>query len=196
MNYGIGNVKGKSKSLFTTTTAPTESGGVITLATTDIIESGFKVGDYLAYVDSGNISALYSISAISSGTATLSLVGAFGGGGGKQLYQHNIKIEETNVKALVQIINDSPSLMNTCELIGQWLTNNIGYVESYSANGCLYDSTNKACFIYGIKAHSDYTSRFYLNYSYTVDSQTELKTSTKLIRSTDNPTIVDKVIAL
>lgn len=92
MNYGIGNVKDKSKSLFTTTTAPTESGGVITLATTDIIESGFKVGDYLAYVDSGNISALYSISAISSGTATLSLVGAFGGGGGGKKYKHIVRV--------------------------------------------------------------------------------------------------------
>lgn len=91
MNYGIGNVKDKSKALFTTTTAPTESGGVITLATTDIVESGFKVGDYLAYVDSDNISALYSISAISSGTATLSLVGNIGGGG-KQLYQHEITV--------------------------------------------------------------------------------------------------------
>ena len=129
--------------LLTTTTAPTESGGVITISTSDIVESGAKVNDYLLYVDSGNASALYKIASISSGTATLTLVGGFSSGGGGQEYQHVINITYVNTQSnvfirLSMVIKTTNSTPFTHASLCQWLYDNGFYAGSgagYSASG-------------------------------------------------------------
>lgn len=97
--------------LFTSSTDATESGGVYTLDVSGM--TGIEVNDYIAYLNSGAFTTLYQVASISSGVATLNVVGSFGGGG-SQLYQHNINFRLWNTSygyVGITIDNDNPNAM-------------------------------------------------------------------------------------
>ena len=104
---------GESSTLITTTTDATlVSGSTYELALTYLTETP-KVNDFIAYVDSGAITTLYKVTAVDSTNATLTKIGDIGGGGG-QLYQHNISFKDTsNTEFYAQIINSNPNAMFT-----------------------------------------------------------------------------------
>jgi len=124
--------------LFTSSTDATESGGVYTLDVSGI--TGIEVNDYIAYLNSGAFTTLYQVASISSGTATLNVVGSFGGGG-STLYQHNIIITDTSCRLTLKIINDSstPFTINT---LATWIAEK-GFTNGlklYEASGwCIHD---------------------------------------------------------
>lgn len=108
--------------LFTSSTDATESSGTYTLALTYLSDTP-NVDDYVVYVDNGSLSTLYQVSAVGETNATLNKIGDIGGGG-KQLYQHNIHCRiYTNYYFQIQITNDSATQFTINSLI-DWLWNN------------------------------------------------------------------------
>lgn len=153
MNYGIGNVKGAggvSNTMLTTTTDATENSGTYTLALTYLSETP-KVNDYVVYVNSGNLTTLYQVSAVDSTNATLEKIGDIGGGGGgNQLYQHNIVLSETGYTAELDIFitNDNPNQM-TLNDVKTWLND-----KGYNAVGSYYRLIN------GYRATTDTPTKY------------------------------------
>lgn len=140
--------------LFTSSTDATESGGVYTLDVSGI--TGIEVNDYIAYLNSGAFTTLYQVASISSGVATLNVVGSFGGGG-SQLYQHNITIQFTSCLAYISIINDSNVAFTVSTLL-TWFTNN-GFttvLNSYQITGYSTYSGYEGVFV---SAMNDTTAR-------------------------------------
>ena len=120
MKYGITNAKGgeKSNTLLTATTDATENSGVYTLALS-YLDTTPKVNDFIVFVDSGALTTLYQVNAVDSTNATLTKIGDIGGGGGKQLYQHNVKVTKTgtiNFYGVLIICNDSATKFNLSSL--------------------------------------------------------------------------------
>ena len=145
MNYGIGNVKGAggaSNTILTTTTDATENSGTYTLALTYLAETP-KVNDYVVYVNSGNLTTLYQVSAVDTYNATLTKIGDIGGSsGGTTLYQHSIYLVGTSSGWIIfNIINDDSTPFTTTTAIAKWLydngftTNSDYYMHGLMANG-------------------------------------------------------------
>lgn len=107
----INNGGSASATLITTTTDATlVSGSTYELALTYLAETP-KVNDFITYIDNGAITTLYKVTAVDSTNATLTKIGDIGGGGGSQLYQHNVCLNYSSssreLKAFFTIINDS-----------------------------------------------------------------------------------------
>lgn len=112
--------------LFKTTTDATESGGVYTLDVSEI--TGIEANDYLLYINSGVATTLYQVASISSGTATLNVVASFGGGG-KQLYQHNIAYRDTTNQILLNLQFTINAPITSISDLKTWLSDN-GYTST------------------------------------------------------------------
>lgn len=172
--------------LFTSSTDATESGGVYTLDISGI--TGIEVNDYIAYLNSGAFTTLYQVASISSGVATLNVVGSFGGGG-SQLYQHNITIQFTSCLAYISIINDSNVAFTVSTLL-TWFTNN-GFttvLNSYQITGYSTYSGYEGVFV---SAMNDTTAR--INCSLL---KIDGSTSGMAITTSNVDSFIDTVIAL
>lgn len=127
MNYGIGNVKGKSSGGSGTITGGnvwhtyTQANFIDDEATFSIgniakpNDATLSVADKILYVDNNDkIVECYVILAIGDISVTLGKVGDFGGGGGSQKYQHNIHIiVGANGNIGITIINDNNTPINS-----------------------------------------------------------------------------------
>lgn len=139
MATGIANVKGSGigSNLLTTTTDATFINQTYELALSYLSNTP-KVNDYVAYVDSDLIKTLYKVTAVDSTKATLAKIGDIGGGG-KQLYQHNIVLgtTTTGTKVVITIINDDRNNYTLLSHIKTWLYNNnfSGYNNIYQCSG-------------------------------------------------------------
>jgi len=180
--------------LFTSSTDATESGGVYTLDVSGI--TGIEVNDYIAYLNSGAFTTLYQVASITSGVATLNVVGSFGGGG-SQLYQHNIVCQNDiskHQRFSLTIINDSATPMGKDD-VRDFLNTN-GYNPSdttpllvnnyYKCDGVSAES-NVLYIIYGI---------WYSNYNVFVSVINSSGTGYNVQVNTANDNYYDTVIAL
>lgn len=108
-----------------------------------------KVSDIIVYVD-GDLKAktLYRVASISSGVATVSKVCDFGGG--KQLYQHIISVNNWSM-----IITNDISTKLTFTQLREYLYNNgcRSYSTTYPASGVAW-ADSKLCPIFGCFAFS------------------------------------------
>lgn len=87
--------------MLTTATTPTDTAGVLTLSASDVNEGGGKVGDYISYISSGSISALYKITAVNyvNDAFVYTIDKTADIGGGKQLYRNRASL--SNVYCMV-----------------------------------------------------------------------------------------------
>jgi len=144
-------------SILTTTTDATYSNSEYTLAFSNLAETP-NIRDYVAYINNGAITTLYQVASIdwSSEYVVLTKIGDIGGGGGSQLYQHNIVYyENQNGRTFTaQIINDNNEQINSRQKMinylltndltsfrkslminGKWSVNNYNYQGLYYDNG-------------------------------------------------------------
>lgn len=143
---------GSSSQLLTTTTDATESSGTYTLALTYLSDTP-NVDDYVVYVDNGSLSTLYQVSAVGETNATLNKIGDIGGGGGKQLYQHNIYFSQRDnnyawqVRAHFTIINDDDTPLNTNDLLVDYFKNYFG--ANHSCDEAYTIEASGTCYLGG-----------------------------------------------
>ena len=196
---GIINAKGKSGEIianngayFVDLTNATESSGTYTIPSADIENGDFtlQVGDTLIDKDSGS---MLKVATLTPGiTATLVFEAS---GGGKQLYQHNIKCEcitDSQVKAYIAltIINDSNDNFTISTLL-TWLSAKGFDTKQYCASGAFVYKTGSSVYnlsAYGIQAQGNSFLRVYGFASITGDNYTAF--------SSVNITLIDTVIAL
>lgn len=132
----VQSVGGTSSTLLITTTDATlVSGTTYELALTYLTETP-AVDDFIAYVDSGAITTLYQVTAVDSTNATLTKIGDIGGGG-SQLYQHNVCLVYDNSgisRTYITITNSNPNKMfNTLQDFVDYLKTN--YSVTGNPNG-------------------------------------------------------------
>ena len=102
-----------SKGCYYATSAPTLiSGNNYTFNLSNILNiygnAEIKAKDLIFYIDSGSVDSVYVVNSILVTTINVTKIGSIGGGG-SQLYQHNIKFYNStkNVRASLSIINNS-----------------------------------------------------------------------------------------
>ena len=126
---GLINAKGKSGEIianngayFVDLTNATESSGVYTIPSADIENGDFtlQVGDTLIDKDSGSMLKVATLTP----SITASLVfEASSGGGGSQLYQHNIVATYSTIRIHITITNSSNSSMSYSDILNFLNTN-------------------------------------------------------------------------
>ena len=162
-DYGVflNNKQVLDERLYKTTTDATEDGGVYTISASGSLVN-ISVNDYILYVNSGVATTLYQVASITSGTATLNVVASFGGGGGSQLYQHNIKIKDSSNNYYYLVITNNSNTSITSTTLKDFLVNNgftaessleytDGVTSSHSGLGkiwCIFYSTTADLFRY------------------------------------------------
>lgn len=129
----VNNKNVNMERLFTSSTDATESGGIYTLDVSGI--TGIEVNDYILYVNSGVATTLYQVASITSGTATLNVIASFGGGGGSQLYQHNIKMYKYEKWTITLSLITDNNTQFTASTLFNWLANN-GFTTSEKVLAC------------------------------------------------------------
>ena len=172
---GLINAKGKSGEIianngtyFVDLTNATESSGTYTIPSEDIENGDFtlQVGDTLIDKDSGSMLKVATLTP----SITASLVfEASSGGGGSQLYQHNLTITSASGQDIItlKIINDNNTSIDFTAL-GNYLNDNGftsvsnlyetgGYIGSKSINptGLYYKNNTIRVYYYKISS-SDY----------------------------------------
>lgn len=142
----IANVKSAYKyaGIYLSATAPTTTGNTLyTFASINIINVGannIKIGDIIVYSNNGTIDSFYQIESITKENNSI-YYDCFKrgdvGGGGSQLYQHNLKLSYAgDFIANAQVINNSSTPL-TMDTLKAYLTNNgfTGYSSVLMAIG-------------------------------------------------------------
>lgn len=135
-------IQATTKGAFIAFSQPTESGDFLVYAPTAIYNktanTQFANGDLIIYIDNNNNpTEIYQIAGFSSDNLIVELKGTFAKG--KQLYQHNITIDNLTDRFQfllnITIINDNNTPINNLTKLKQYLYNN-GYNLQYRQLQC------------------------------------------------------------
>lgn len=119
----------KNKVVYTTTDTPTTSGSSYIFDKNNIsptISDTSIIGKELYQIVDSKIKYAYRVNMILNDDVYTSLVGEFGGGGGSQLYQHNVTLYTGTNDAFISltIINSNSNAIDTIGKIASYFNDN------------------------------------------------------------------------
>jgi len=125
------------KGVYYTTQAPTETSGALSYNINQLnninTNISIKINDLIIYIDNDKTKELYRVISVIDLTSTIIVLKIGDFGGGKQLYQHNVRIKfgSNYYELFLQITNNNPNTMFTDKAsIIQYLIDNGHTTES------------------------------------------------------------------